>query len=255
MLIGKRKYPYLFIAFAYLVLNSAIYGQYERCPEDQAFTFAEVNFSAKDEMSATVREFREKLLENPGSKGVVYVFAGAKSRINEVDGHVRHIDELLGLGNAYDARARIWDGGFRKTSSAVFIFKPKECSDYSTPLADFTAEKVEFEEFSTETTIELSTNELANLLNVPFDPECPAAARAIRACTDGTEAEVFILIDLNGKVQFSQAISGHVMVRPSAAAWAKRASFNPAVKNGKNYNVSGIFRFRFKKGPKILANE
>ena len=73
-------------------------------------------------------------------------------------------------------------------------------------------------------------------------PAYPAIARAAHA--SGT-VNVQVLVDENGNVVSAVPVSGHPLLRPSAAAAARQAKFAPMKLSGQPVKVSGIIVYNF----------
>lgn len=73
-------------------------------------------------------------------------------------------------------------------------------------------------------------------------PPYPPAARAVRA---GGPVTVQVLIDENGNVVSASAVSGHPLLRASAAAAARQAKFSPTMLSGQPVKVSGVITYNF----------
>ncbi|HEX8748298.1 MAG TPA: VWA domain-containing protein, partial [Pyrinomonadaceae bacterium] len=73
-------------------------------------------------------------------------------------------------------------------------------------------------------------------------PDYPAAARALGA--NGTVV-VEVTVDETGKVIAARAVSGHVMLRPAAAAAARQARFAPTLLAGQPVRVTGTINYNF----------
>jgi TonB family protein len=73
-------------------------------------------------------------------------------------------------------------------------------------------------------------------------PVYPAAARAVQA---SGPVQVRLIIDEDGSVFSSEAISGHPLLRGAAASAACGARFIPTILNGKPTRISGILTYNF----------
>jgi TonB family protein len=73
-------------------------------------------------------------------------------------------------------------------------------------------------------------------------PAYPAIARAAHA--SGT-VNVQVLVDENGNVISAVPVSGHPLLRASAAAAARQAKFTPTKLSGQPVKVSGIIVYNF----------
>ncbi len=70
----------------------------------------------------------------------------------------------------------------------------------------------------------------------------PSAAKAVKASGAVT---VQVLIDENGNVISASAVSGHPLLRASAAQAARLAKFEPTFLEGKPVKVSGVLTYTF----------
>ena len=73
-------------------------------------------------------------------------------------------------------------------------------------------------------------------------PSCPPAAKAVRA--QGA-VSVQILVDEEGKVIYTAAISGHPLLRFAATKAAKEAKFAPTYLKGVPVKVTGVLTYNF----------
>ena len=73
-------------------------------------------------------------------------------------------------------------------------------------------------------------------------PAYPAAARAVRA---SGAVNVQVTVDENGNVVSANAVSGHPLLRASAAAAARNTKFNPTLLSGKPVKITGVLVFNF----------
>lgn len=74
------------------------------------------------------------------------------------------------------------------------------------------------------------------------DPAMPPAARAVDA---KGAVHVQVLIDENGMVISTSAVSGHPLLRAAAVEAAKQAQFSPTLLSGKPVKVSGVLVYNF----------
>lgn len=73
-------------------------------------------------------------------------------------------------------------------------------------------------------------------------PVYPPAAKAVRASGVVT---VQVTIDENGNVISASAVSGHPLLRASAAAAARQAKFSPTIVGGQRVKVTGVITYNF----------
>lgn len=73
-------------------------------------------------------------------------------------------------------------------------------------------------------------------------PPYPPAARAVRAAGP---VSIQVLIDTDGSVFSSEAVTGHPLLRAAARSAACGASFTPTLLSGQPVKVSGIITYNF----------
>lgn len=73
-------------------------------------------------------------------------------------------------------------------------------------------------------------------------PAYPAAAKAVKA--EGT-VNVAVVIDEDGNVVESEAISGHPLLRAAAVNASRNAKFSPTLMNGQPVRVRGVVVYNF----------
>lgn len=73
-------------------------------------------------------------------------------------------------------------------------------------------------------------------------PAYPPIARAAHA---SGAVNVQVTIDESGNVISASAISGHPLLRPSAAAAARQAKFSPTIIGGQRVKVAGVIVYNF----------
>jgi len=78
-------------------------------------------------------------------------------------------------------------------------------------------------------------------INLP-KPDYPDAAKQVKA---GGAVTVQVVIDEEGNVISAQAVSGHPLLRQSAADAAKAAKFSPTLLKGQPVKVSGMIVYNF----------
>ncbi len=215
------------------------------CIEPMAHTFDEFPYTTAADLKTHAKDLEEKLRETNESQGIIYVFGGRKSKLNEINEISSAVGKAFTLGGS-GPNSKIWiqSGGYRDVPTIVFILRPQKCSDFSAPSADLTADQVEFAEFPASTTRRVSTNDLLSTLIHAPESECPPAARAVKAC-DGSEVEVFVVVDTKGYVALSKANSGHPLLRAAAEAAAKKWVFKVYSEQGKPMNRSSVVIVKF----------
>ena len=245
----------LVAAFLVFTFGTPTQAQSYDCDEPTAHKFSEFDYQGTDDLQKNVVEFENKLREFPVSQGIVFVFGGRHSKIDEITKLTALVERTFTISKSgYDSRIWIRDGGYRNYASFVFLFKGKPCTSYSSPLADLRPDEVDFEGFSGESTIRQSNNELIQAaIKRPAAP-CPPAATAVRACSAGTTAEVFILVDSNGKVVYAKAISSHPLLRGAAEVNATNWDFKGPNALRHSSNRSGIVNIVFIEGAKLSSN-
>ncbi|HEY8205180.1 MAG TPA: TonB family protein, partial [Pyrinomonadaceae bacterium] len=73
-------------------------------------------------------------------------------------------------------------------------------------------------------------------------PAYPAIARAAHASGQVT---VQVLVDESGNVISANPVSGHPLLKASAAAAARASKFSPTVLSGQPVKVSGVIIYNF----------
>lgn len=240
----------LLVAFA-----SWGFAQDEPCLEPNSLVYSEVTVGDNGSFSAEVAAFKRRVDETKPEQAIVVVFGGKRSKVDEVPNLIQKVEQQLKIVKT-DYQRRFWvrEGGFRVKASLVFIVRPLKCSDYSVPLPDFDYSQVEFEGFGEDSTVTTNSADFWSLATEKPKAQCPPAARAVRACTDGTSAEVYVLVDRQGKVVFAKTIGGHPLIRAAAEANLKTWTIKPLTIGGVSMNRSGIVRIEFGEGPDIVTN-
>lgn len=238
-----------------LVVASIVSAQDEPCLEPSSYALNEIALNETSNLGLEIANFRRKVEEMKPEQAIAVVFGGRRSKVNEVPNLIEKIERELGITKT-DYQRRYWvrDGGFRLQSSVVFLVRPLKCSDYSIPLPDFSYDQVEFEGFDAENTVITSSAEFWSAASHRPKPQCPPAARAVRACTGETPAEVYILVDRDGKVVFAKTIGGHPLIRAAAEVNVKSWKLKPLMVGERSMNRSGIVRITFEEGPDITSN-
>lgn len=224
-----------------------------QCFEPLAHTFDEFAYSSTS-LKSHAKEFEEKLKESNESQGIIYVFGGKHSKINELNEMSAAALKAFDLGGS-GPTSKLWvmQGGYREVPTIVFLLRPQKCSEFTAPTADLSVDQVEFADFPASTTKRVGENDLlATLIHAP-DTECPPAAKAVRAC-NGADIEVFIIVDIKGNVTFSQAMSGHPLLRKAAETAARKWVFRVFKEEGKPMNRSGTITVKFSDTPETAVD-
>lgn len=248
----------------FLLFSSLLFGLFNcyvvtaqsvDCVSPNSFIFDEF-YSDEVDLQLKIKEFERKILETTGSLGLVVPFASKKARVDD-EKRLMSLAEKSGTIAKPDYNSRIYIrfGGYRLRESFVFILRPEQCSSYSLPVADFSADQIQFEGYSDEKTLRYGYGELRSKATSSPDKKCPPAARAVRACDENTSVDVFILVDQTGSVVFGEAIAAHPLLKAAAAAGVKEWKFPPLVIDGNSMNQSGMVKISFEEGPDILSNE
>ena len=252
----KRNLLILLISFFVLALRTN--GQEPDvngpvCFEPFAEIFAEFDYTTTSELTSRFKEFEAKISKTDNSRGIIFVFGGQKTSVNEIQNLTAILDGLSTLGKTgYDSKIWIREGGYRLRPGFVFVFKPETCSEYAIPKADFGPEDLRFVEFPPNVTVRLPENIIESQVLKISKAECPPAARAVRACFGGTEVKVFIIVDTKGHVAYSKSIEAHPLMRAAAEAFVRKWEFKEYKQNGKTLNFVGFITLRFQEGPEIM---
>ncbi|MEP6947296.1 MAG: hypothetical protein ABJA02_15360 [Acidobacteriota bacterium] len=217
------------------------------CFEPSAQTFDEFVFTTPQDLKGHAKLFEDKLREHPESQGVIFVYGGKKSKISELSEMSTNVNKAFTYGgNSYESKIWIREGGYRAEPTVVFMLRPLKCTEQPLPSSDLSVDQVEFSDFPASSTIRTATSDLYTSVLYEPEAECPAAAKAVRACVDGTESEVFIIVNAAGAVVFSKTLGGHPLIRASAESIAKTWYFHPYKdKSGKPMNRSGVIVVRY----------
>lgn len=248
----------LALSILLLILSavSGIEAQNEVCLEPNAIVFDDFEFTTAEDLKDRISAFEQKVSELKSAKGIIAVFAGAQAKIDSESILIKKVEGYSRIaGSSYNST--IWSrfGGYRLKESYVLILRPMDCSSYNMPLADLSVDKVQFEGFRPESTIRHSGTDLMRGVIDPIAKACPPAARAVRACSDDTKVEVYVLVDHKGDVAFASAINAHPLLRAAAAVGVKTWKFIPKSIDGNSMNQSGIVIISFEEGPGISSNE
>jgi hypothetical protein len=253
--VGMRRVVFIVGVLCLIVVGCAVVSaQQEGCLEPTSYPYAEFEFSGNGDLKERVLDFENRLRELESSQGIVYVFGGSRSRIDEATSLSALAEKLFTISKSgYDSKIWILNGGFRTRASFVFIIRPESCSKWDTPRADLTVDQVEFEGFSPEATLRQSASELSAAASDRPEARCPPAARAVRACWDEVTVEVFVLVDATGHVVLAKALNAHPLMRAAAETNAKSWKFPPVKRDGNSMNRSGIANIVFS-SPETIDN-
>lgn len=250
-----RSIVYFFsIGVLFAAMSITASGQSSDCLEGHAYQFGEFEYTSAEDLKARLAEYERKLVELERAQGVIFVFAGSRSRVNELDKMRESVTRALTLGSgSYDSKVLIQEGGYRTNASIVLMIRPARCSYYTTPVADLTVDNVVFEGFPPDSTVASSSGDLheAAAAEAP-EIECPPAGKAVRAC-EGT-VDVFVLVDTSGNVVVAKAIAGHPLLRATGANALKKWKFKPLIRDGLALNRSGVITVKFRDGSRREAN-
>ena len=238
-----------------MVLTSSVSAQEAPCLEPNSYVLNEVTLSEATNLNAEIAAFRHEAEKLNPEQAIVVVFGGKRSKVDEAQNLVEKIERELKITKT-DYQRRYWvrDGGFRLKPTLAFLIRPLRCSDYSVPLPDFGYDQVEFDGFDKENTVVTNSADLWSEATEKPKPQCPPAARAVRACIEGTEAEVYVLVNAQGKVVFAKTIGGHPLIRAAAESNLKSWRLKPLRIGEISMNRSGTVRIEFGGGPDIVAN-
>lgn len=216
------------------------------CFEPTAQTFDEFVLSGSQDLKTRAKQFEDKLRELPESQGVVFLYGGKKSKTGELSEMAAAVTRAFTLSsNGYASKIWIREGGYRAEPTVVFKLRPLKCTEQPLPSSDLTVDQIEFSDYPPSNTVKMATSDL--LASIVYEPTavCPPAVNAVRACTDGTESEVFIIAASSGEVVFAKSVGGHPLVRTAAEAIARKWYFKPYKEKEKAMNRSGTIVVRF----------
>ncbi|MDQ3801330.1 MAG: energy transducer TonB [Acidobacteriota bacterium] len=214
------------------------------CQQPFSDKFDEFTFTNAADAAARLKKFEEAVNESEKARGIIHVYGGKKSRINEIPEIVAEIRKALKLGEGhFNSKFIIGAYGYLGVQTVELFIKPLPCSQ--TPPYDpgIRIEEVEFVEAPADTILKKSPEEISDSLVKKTESGCPPAARAVRACN--SSVKVYVIINRNGEVIFSKAVSGHPLLQQAAVTTAKNWKFHPAKIKDKTYNVTGYITVEF----------
>ncbi len=223
------------------------------CFHPFAHKFAEFNLTNSTETTKVLKEFESKVeLESSEARGEIFVYGGKQTHINEITDSIADLRSILKLPEHYTGNEKIWvsNGGYRTSLSAELYVRPRKCSEGARARPDFEVDQVEFAEAPPNLTIVKNSNEILDIMKSKTEIVCPPAATAVGACKGAVE--VFIIINEKGSVVFSSAVSGHPLLRSSAAIGVKSWKFTPYVENIITFNVKGFVSIELKQRNAVL---
>jgi hypothetical protein len=191
-----------------------------------------------------------KLLASGSStaKALIQVYGGRSSRSDEIQSLIERIQKAANL-----PANRLWirDAGFRDRVGFEFFLLPLECTSYPSGIPDLRIDDVELTDLPAK---QLGSTDIGS--NVIKEPKakCPPAARAVRACDEGTVVEVFVVVNREGNVIFARAVNGHPLNRMNATEIAKQIQFRPFEVGGVVTQVSGTIKIVYIKPEEIVTN-
>jgi hypothetical protein len=217
------------------------------CESSYSRKFDEFSYAGSHDLKSRLMAFNSSFAhEEPKTEAVIYVYGGRSSRANEITSLIAAIRTELKIdAKDYASKISVLDGGYRMVPMIEVFLQPLPCTRWPAATPTVTIEDVNFAEFPSELTVKLRDNEIEKLIVSKSEAQCPPAARAVRACIGGTEADVFVIVDTKGMVNVSRVTGGHPLIRRAAEESMKKWSFEPLVIDGKAMNFSGLLKLRF----------
>jgi hypothetical protein len=226
--------------------------QANNCQQPFSDRFDEFTFTGIADAEPRLRKLEAALNESKEAQGIVHVYGGKKSRVNEITEIMAELRKVLRLGASnYNSKLYISDAGYRSLPTVELFIKPLNCSQYPATVSDLEIEEIEFVEAPAASTLRKSPEEIGGSLVQKTEPVCPPAARAVRAC-DG-KVEVYVVINQKGEVIFARAVSGHPLLRQAGAASVKNWKFQPAKIKDKAFNVNGYITVEFQQPDETIG--
>lgn len=214
-----------------------------QCLAPAAEKFDEVSFSDKANLDRVIKDYQERLYSMSGdAKGNIIVYGGQQTSFTEFADITSYVRERIGLP---DRKVSFANGGYRSVATVEFAIKPLECTALYGVSPTLSPEGLQFKEFPVADTLKLSKDAIRLQVEKEIFGQCPAVARAMRACGQPIEIEVFVAVDSTGAVRFAKDLNGHLILRQAAASTAKSWKFRPLLVDGKPKNFVGVIVVRF----------
>jgi len=238
----------LSLLFLFLILISAAFVRAQdvnNCQQPYSNRFDEFGYTSVADLKERLKKFEEAVNESAEARGLIYVYGGKKSRVNEIPELVAEVKKALKMGDSnFTPKYLLFGIGYRNLPAIELFIKPLTCSEQPTyDDSGFKLEEIEFAEAPAESTLKKSTEEINNSLVKKTEAVCPPAARAVRACN--FTVEVYVIIDQKGNVIFARAVSGHPLLQQAGAYTVKSWKFQPAKIKEKTYNIIGYISVEF----------
>lgn len=215
------------------------------CQQPFSDRFDSFSFTNAADAAERLKKFEEAVRESSEARGIIYVYGGKKSRVNEIAEIRDEIKKALKMGDSvFNAKFFIVAYGYRNTATVELFIKPLSCSQQPSYASDIEIEEVEFAEAPAESTLKKSTEEITGSLVKKTESVCPPAATAVQACNGAVK--VYVIIDRKGDVIFTKPVSGHPLLQQAGGATAKNWKFRPAKIDEKTYNVAGHVLVEFR---------
>lgn len=242
-----RKQAAVFAFMVAVGFVSGVIAQDSNCEFPQSRKFDEFNYEGGQSLKAKLKDFTASFRQEvSAATAILYVYGGRSSKMTEISDLMEQIRKGLKVDpKDYSSRLSVVDGGYRVLPTVEIFIRPLPCSDWPRATSTVTVDEVEFSEFPLEKTMKLVGGELENLIISNPEIRCPPAARAVRSCIDGTQQEVFVVIDAKGVVSFSRAVGGHPLHRRSAEEFVKKLRFTRTEVPGTATNLSGVIKISF----------
>lgn len=238
----------LFLLFLLFIAQGAfVFAQDEKPPCAQPYSFLFEGFPVSSPQDTKVR--LTALIERMGHEdpqeaaGIIYVYAGLKTKLGEAEKIIAEINNQLAKETG-NHKVQVSDRGYKSVATVEMFIRPLECSYYPPSNSEYGAEDIELEEAPRESTPVKTEDELIEAIRENPEPICTPIARAVGRCAE--EVVVRVLIDEKGRVIFARAISGLILVRTAGAAGASKWKFKPFLQNGKPTKVFGNITVKFK---------
>lgn len=235
----------------------ADYGKTKTCIHTYSFKFDEFLVKNSEDTKNHLEIFKERFKDELNeAKGIILVYGGKKSSIYEIQNLVAEIEKFFGINsdNRYRGKFRVFDSDYRKEAMIQLFIKPLECSKFPEKTSDFRYDEVEFAETTSENTLIKSNSELTKLVSEKTTIECTPAGMAVGICNQKAKAtvEVFIIIDTDGRIIYSKAISGHPLLRVRAETKIKDWKFKPFTLDGKTFKLKGVISVEIELGKQVV---